>query len=396
MTRSLWMLLLCASSVLGISVGLRQALGLFLTPISVDLAIGRESFALGMGLMNLAWGLGAPIAGAVADRYGAGRMAVIGAIAYAAGLLVLTMSGSGEQLLVGGALIGFGLSGTGFTVVLGTVGRLTPEENRSEALGITAVGGSIGQFVALPYTHVMIEGFGWALALGILAITALMIVPLAYGLSGKTADADGAATETIGSVLKAASQVPSFWLLNAGFFVCGFHLAFVAFHLPAFLADKGFEPWLGTAALTTVGVTNIFGCYYCGVLGGRYPKKSVLSLLYLARAGVFFLFFVTPITATSVIVFSGALGLLWLGTVPLTSGLVGHIFGTRYLSMLFGIVFFGHQIGGFLGSWLAGLAFDSFGSYDAMWWLSIGLGVLSAAIHWPISERPVNAAVAAG
>lgn len=190
--------------------------------------------------------------------------------------------------------------------------------------------------------------------------------------------------------LSVALQVPSLWLLNAGFFVCGFHLAFVAIHFPAFLADEGFEPWLAPVALTTIGITNIFGTYCCGLFGGWYSKRVVLSLLYLARALVFLLFIVLPVSQTTVLIFSVLIGLLWLGTVPLTSGLVGDLFGTRYLSMLFGVVFFGHQLGGFFGSWLAGIVFDMFGSYQAMWWLSIALGVLSAALHWPISERPVE------
>lgn len=390
MNRSLWLLLLCAGSILGLSVGFRQAMGLFLTPISFDLAIGRESYAFGMGLMNLFWGLGAPVAGAIADRYGAGRVAATGGVFYAAGLLVMTLTGSGTQLLVGGTLIGLGLSGSGFTVVLGTVGRLAPVEKRSQALGLASVGGSIGQFLSLPYTHAMIDGFGWLPALVILAATALLIVPLAAGLTGQPVPEDHAIEQSAGDAFREACRVPSFWLLNLGFFVCGFHLAFVAVHMPAFLADKGFAPWLATAALTTVGVTNIFGSYGCGVLGGRYPKKYVLSSLYLARALIFLLFIVIPITEATVLIFSAAIGFLWLGTVPLTSGLVGHIFGTRYMSMIFGFVFLGHQIGGFLGAWLAGAAFDAFGTYTAMWWLSIGLGIMSAALHWPISERPAK------
>lgn len=389
MNRSLWIIVLCAGSIMGLSVGFRQALGLFLAPISVDLELGREVYALGMGFMNLAWGLGSPITGAIADRHGAGRVVVFGGLVYVAGLLTLTISGDGDQLLLGGTLIGLGLSGSGFSVVLGTVGRMTPESHRSKALGLAAVGGSIGQFVALPYTHAMIGGFGWVVALVILAATAALILPLAYGISGTPAKSNGPKPQSMGETFRTAVYTPSFWLLNAGFFVCGFHLAFVATHLPSFLSDKGFEAWLATAALTLIGITNIIGSYYCGVLGGHFPKKSVLSLLYLSRAAVFLLFIFFPVTETTVLVFSAAIGFLWLGTLPLTSGLVGQIFGTRYMSMLFGIVFLGHQLGGFLGAWLAGAAFDAFGSYDSMWWLSIGLGVLSAAIHWPISERPI-------
>lgn len=390
MTRGLWIIILCAGSVMALSVGLRQSLGLFLGPISVDLGLGRESFALAMGLMNLFWGLAAPIAGAIADRHGAGRVAALGGLAYAAGLAVLMTSDGGTDLLFGGTLLGLGLSGSGFTVILGVVGRWAPEHRRSQALGLASVGGSIGQFASLPYTHVLIEGFGWVIALGILSATVLLIVPLARGFSGRPPLVDQGAPQAVGEALREAFRVPSFLLLNAGFFVCGFHLAFVGIHLPAFLVDQGFAPSIGTTALTVVGVTNILGVYSCGVLGGRYTRKSVLSGLYLARALAFLLFIVTPISEVTILVFAGTIGFLWLGTVPLTSGLVAHIFGTRYMSMLFGIVFLVHQFGGFLGAWLAGVAFDSFGSYDAMWWLGIVLGLISAALHWPIAERPIH------
>lgn len=394
MNRKLWTALICAGCILGLSVGFRQALGLFLTPVSEYLATGRETFALGMGLMNLLWGLGAPFAGALADRFGAAWVIALGGLAYGAGLAVMTLPGTGEQLLVGGVLIGLGLSGSGFTVILGTIGRITPEKHRSTALGLASVGGSIGQFMSLPYTHVIIDGYGWSSALLILGATACLIVPLAYGLASKPVEADTGPEQKIGEALRAAFAIPSFWLLNAGFFVCGFHLAFVGVHLPGFLSDRGFDPWLATVSLTIVGLTNIAGSYACGVLGGKYSRKNLLSLLYLARAAIFLLFILTPVTELTVMIFSAAMGFLWLGTVPLTSGLVGHIFGTRYMSMLFGIVFMGHQFGGFLGSWIGGYAYDTFGSYDAMWWLSIALGVASAAIHWPISEKPVAVAAA--
>ncbi len=389
MSKRLWVIIICAGSIIGLSVGLRQAMGLFLDPVSVQLGLGRETFALAMGLMNLFWGLGAPFAGAIADRYGAGRVAVLGGMAYAAGLLMMMLSSHGNHLLVGGTLIGLGLSGTAFTVVLGVVGRSAPEHLRSQALGLASVGGSIGQFAALPYTHAIIEGFGWVLALGILAATAFLIVPLAYGIAGKPAEQASTEQQDIRQALRTACNIPSFWLLNAGFFVCGFHLAFVGVHLPAFLADEGFEPWLATAALTVVGITNIIGVYGFGVLGGLHSKKMLLSYLYLARSAVFLLFIVTPINEASVLIFGATIGFLWLGTVPLTSGLVGDIFGTRYMSMLFGIVFLGHQMGGFLGAWIAGVAFDRLGSYDVMWWLSVALGFLSAALHWPIDEREI-------
>ena len=396
MWNRIWILIVCAALIMGLSMGFRQSLGLFLSPITSAQGLGREAFALAMGLMNLVWGLASPLAGAVADRYGAGRVAATGGALYGAGLLALSWTGDGTQLHIGGALIGLGLSGSGFTVILGAVGRAVPEEKRSAALGLVTMGGSIGQFAALPYTHLLIEGFGWVWSLGLLALTALLIVPLSGGVAGRPVGSDAGPALSMGAAIHEACAVRSFWLLNAGFLVCGFHLAFVAVHLPAFLEDEGFEPWLAAAALTVIGIANIAGSYGFGLLGDWYQKKSVLSGLYLARALIFLAFVAMPVTEVSVLVFSAAIGLTWLGTVPLTSGLVGHIFGTTYMSTLFGIVFVGHQLGGFLGAWLAGSAYDALGSYDAMWTLSIGLGVLSALLHWPIDERPMPRLAARG
>ena len=389
MSSRLWLVIVCAGSILGLSMGLRQGMGLFLTPISMHLELGREALALAMGLMNLFWGLSAPAAGAISDRYGAIPVAVAGGLAYAAGLLVMMASQGSGHLLVGGVLIGLGLSGAAFTVVLGVVGRAAPVQLRSRALGLVSMGGSIGQFVALPYIHTLIDGFGWLIALAVLSATAFMIVPLAFGLSGRTQEIETPVRESLGEAIRSASKVSSFWLLNAGFFACGFHLAFMGVHLPAFLADRGFQPWLGAAALTTVGFMNIIGVYCFDMLGGVFSKKNVLCVLYLARTAAILFFIMFPMTEVSVLLFSAIMGFLWLGTVPLTSGLVADIFGTRYMSMLFGIVFLGYQMGGFLGAWLAGVAFDRFGSYDSIWWLSIALGILAAALHWPIQEREI-------
>ncbi len=374
---------------MALALGFRQSLGLFMTPVSADLGIGRESFALGMGLMNLVWGLASPFAGAVADRHGAGRIVAVGGLCYAAGLAVMTGAGDGDQLLLGGVLLGLGLSGAGFSVILGTVGRAAPPETRSLALGIASMGGSIGQFAALPYAHGLIGGGGWALALIILAATSLLIVPLAAGVAGAPVVSDDPGAQTLKQAIGEACRHRGFHYLNAGFFVCGFQLSFIAIHLPAFLDDAGFAPWLATAALILVGLCNIAGSYVCGLLGGWYSKKTLLSLLYAARALILVAFLVMPLTETSVLVFGAAMGFLWLGTVPLTSGLVATLFGTTHLSMLFGIVFLGHQFGGFLGAWLAGYLYDLTGSYDVMWWLSAALAVVAAALHWPIAERPV-------
>jgi MFS family permease len=374
---------------MGITVGERQVFGLFLSPISAELGLGREVFAFGMGLMNLVWGLAAPFAGAVADRYGAGRVAVLGGVLYAVGLAAMTSSGEGGQLVLGGLLVGGGLSCAGFTVVLGAVGRAAPDDRRTAALGLASMGGSIGQFIALPYAHVLIDGFGWSVSLLVLALTTMLVVPLAAGIRGKTESLSAAATQTVAEAFREACGHRGFWLLTAGFFVCGFHLAFVAVHLPAYLDDKGMPSWLAAAALTVVGACNIVGTYLCGYFGQIFEKKNVLSALYLLRALIFLLFLMAPVSEVSVLAFGAAMGFLWLGTVPLTSGLVAQIFGPAYLSMLFGIVFLSHQVGGFLGAWLAGYLYDLFGTYNAMWWISVALGVMSAALHMPIDERPV-------
>ena len=388
-TPAMWIVLLSAGAILSLTMGIRQSLGLFLTPISADLGLGRETFALGIGLTNLVWGLGAPLAGAVADRFGAARVTLVGGLFYAIGLLAMTVSGDGTQLIVGGLILGLGLSGAGFSVVLGAVGRAVPPERRSAALGLASVGGSIGQFLALPISHVLIANIGWIISLIVLAAAAAIIAPLAYGLA-RSAQPQRATPEiSLRAAFAEACGHRGFWLLTAGFFVCGFHLAFVAIHLPAYVADKGLPSWLAASALTLVGLFNIIGTYGCGVLGQRFPKKSVLSLLYLLRALIFLAFIIVPLSEATVLLFGAAIGLLWLGTVPLTSGLVATIFGPTYMSMLFGIVFLSHQVGGFLGAWLAGALFDLLGSYTIMWWLSVGLGLASAALHWPISESPV-------
>lgn len=393
MPRLVLLTVICGGIIMGLSVGVRQAFGLFLTPISLDLGVGRELFALSIGLSNLVWGLAAPFAGAIADRFGAGRVAAAGGLAYAAGLAVMTVSGDGSQLLLGGILTGLGLSGAGFTVVLGAVARAAPPERQSMALGLASMGGSIGQFAAIPMAQVLIDASGWEIALMILAVGMLAVVPLALGLArGGAAVEQDAVPQPIGAVLSVAWQHNGYRLLTIGFFVCGFHLAFVAVHLPAYVNDLGFPAWVAANALILVGLFNIFGTYLCGYLGQRFARKDVLSVLYLVRAAIFLVFLIAPVSELSILLFGAAMGLLWLGTVPLTSGVVATIFGPTHLSMLFGIVFLGHQLGGFLGAWMAGWVYDAFQSYDLMWWLSVALGVLAALLHWPIDERPVERA----
>ncbi|MBM3535079.1 MAG: MFS transporter [Alphaproteobacteria bacterium] len=387
MTPQLWIIILCGATAMTLSLGIRAAFGLFLGPISVDLSMGREAFAIAIAAQNLLWGLVAPIAGAVADKHGPIRVTVIGGIVYAAGL-ALTASGLSVGLVqVGLVIVGVALGIVGFSVVLGAVGRAAPPEHRSLALGIVGAGGSFGQFAIVPIGQAFLSSFGWSAALLALAAMSFAIVPLAYGL-GERKLVPGA-QQTLGEAIHEASAHSGFWLLTAGFFVCGFQVTFVATHLPAFLADKGLPAWLGAASLSLIGLFNIAGTLAAGWAGGRYRKKYALSLLYLMRSVVFILFMMAQVSEASVLAFAAALGFLWLSTVPLTSGLVAQIFGPAYMSMLFGVVFLSHQIGSFLGAWLGGRVFDATGSYDPIWWASVALGIAAAILHAPIADRPL-------
>jgi predicted MFS family arabinose efflux permease len=387
--RPLWVIIVCGGAIAGLSVGIRQSFGLFLPPISVDLGIGREAVGFSFGLVTLLWGVLAPFTGAIADRFGTGRVVLVGALSYCLGLYTISTATGESDLVTAGILVGLGLSGLGFTVVLGAVGRAAAPERRSTALGLVSMGGSIGQFVALPYAHLLISNLGWASSMFVLLVTASLMAPLAWGLASKPHTHIYAHDQTLREALREAIHHRGFLLLTAGFFVCGFHVMFIATHLPAYLADAGFAPWVGAAALTLVGLANIFGTLGAARLGDFIEKRLALSIYYTLRSLVFLVFIMVPLTEVSVLIFAFTLGLLWLGTVPLTSGLVATLFGPRYMSMLFGIVFMSHNVGSFTGAWLGGFVYDSFGSYAAMWWLSIALGLVSAMFHYPIKERPV-------
>ncbi len=386
----LWTILVCGALILTLTTGLRQALGLFLKPMTMDLGVGREVFGFGIALQNLLWGLGSPFAGAVADRFGTVRVSALGGLFYALGLAAMAYSSSGTSLVLGTLIIGIGLAGAGFSTVLGAVGRAAPPEKRSMALGIATAGGSFGQFAVVPMGHVVLDAFGWQMALVILAGVALIMLPLSLGLSEGQKTIQHQQKQTVGEALGEAFRHPSYWYLVAGFFVCGFHVAFVVTHLPAYLADRAMPEWLGAWSLALVGLFNIIGSWGCGWLGGKYSKKRLLSVLYFGRALVFLIFIFMPLSPFSVLLFAGSLGLLWLGTVPLTSGLVAQMFGPANMSMLYGIVFLSHQFGSFFGAWLGGKAFDLTGSYDLMWWLSVALGVFSGLVNLPIREAPVS------
>jgi len=391
-TRTALVVLVCGIIVLILSFGIRTSFGIFMNPVSQSLGLGRETFALAMAVQNLLWGLAQPFAGAVADRYGPGRVVAICAAMYAAGLFLMAQATTPEGLILStGVLIGLALSGTGFPVILAVIARSVSEQRRSLFLGIGSAGGSSGQLLMVPAAHLLISGYGWAAALLVLAVITMASVPLAAAFAGRGGGSAAGllGDQSIKEAVHEAGRHAGYWYLTAGFFVCGFHVAFIATHLPAFITDNGGSAAIGAAALAVIGLGNIFGSLACGFLGGRYSKKYVLSGLYLARALAFTVFILVPLSDASILVFSAIIGMLWLGTVPLTSGLVAHMFGVRYMAMLFGFVFFSHQLGSFLGAWLGGYVYDRAGSYDLVWWISVGLGLMAALLHWPIEERPV-------
>jgi predicted MFS family arabinose efflux permease len=394
--RPLWVVILSAGTIVGMAMGLRQVMGLYLPPMTTELGIGREPFSTAMAVANLVWGVGAVFAGMVADRYGAGRVVVAGTLATTAGMYVMFAAQSGFDLLLSGVLLGIGVSGTGITALVGAAGRAAPPERRTSAIAALGMAGGIGGFVAFPYTHVLMDVFGWQVSLLMLAATTAVMLPLAIPLRGKPVEGAGLIdTQTFGQAFREAFTHPSYLLLTAGFFVCGFHVAFYGVHLPAFVADKGLDASVGVIALTVVGLSNLLGTYLAGQSARFVEKRRGLSFIYFARCFVFLGLLFLPITPAVVIGLSFMLGLFWLSTVPLTSSMVATFFGTRWMSMLFGVVFLSHQVGSFAGLWLAGVLYDSTKSYDTMWWISIALGLFAAAVHWPIKERPVSRLLAA-
>jgi predicted MFS family arabinose efflux permease len=393
--RGFWLAVACGALILTLATGLRATFGLFLKPVSLDIGLSREFFGFGFALQNLLWGAASPFLGSIADKYGTGRVVAFGALCYAAGLAIMGYATSGDVFVIGNILVGVALAGSGFSVVLGAVGRAAPPEKRSMALGIITAGGSFGQFAVVPYAHVLIEALDWRMALVALALTSLIMLPLIPPVTKVKSVLPPGVPQTLRQAFSEAMAHKGFWLLTAGFFVCGFQVVFVATHLPAFLADRGMPSWVGAWTLALVGLFNIIGSYSCGWLGGRYSKKNLLALLYTLRSFVFILFMIMPLSETSVLLFGALLGLLWLGTVPLTSGLVAYIFGPAYMSTLYGVVFLSHQVGSFLGAWLGGYFYDVFGSYDAMWWICVALGFAASLLHFPIAERPVPRLAAA-
>jgi MFS family permease len=372
-----------------LSLGSRHGLGLFLQPMTLDLGWNRETFAFAIALQNLVWGCAQPFAGMIADKFGAARVVIAGGLFYALGLVLMAYSTSGFMFdLSAGILVGLGLSGSGFGVVMGVVGRAVPQEKRSAALGLVGAAGSFGQFAMLPYQQGLISHFGWLNALLLLALSSLLIVPLAAALAGSNRAAH-ASDQSLSSAIHEAATHRGFWYLTASFLVCGFQTIFIMVHLPAYLVDKGLSPTEGMTALALIGLFNIVGSYASGLLGGRYSKKNLLVWIYGIRAIAITLFIALPLSTVTIWGFGIAMGLTWLGTVPLTNGLVAQIFGVKYLSTLFSIAFLGHQVGSFLGAWYGGYMFDLTGSYTTVWIFCVALSVVAAVLCVPIDEREV-------
>jgi MFS family permease len=374
------------------SFGPRSSLGFFLTPLSSANHWGRDVFAIALALQNLLWGLGQPIAGAIADRYGTARVLCAGGLMYAAGLALMSHANSAPLLDVSaGVLIGFGLSGCSFMVLLAAFGKLLPPEWRSLSFGFGTAAASFGQFLYSPLSVALIDSLGWQQTITIFAVSMLAILPLSLALATPASEkGKGAPQQSLRQALSEAFGHRSYVMLVLGFFTCGFQLAFITVHLPAYLVDRGLSATVGGWTLATIGLFNIFGSILYGWLSDRLPKRYLLSFNYLVRALAIFAFISVPVTPVTAIAFGMVMGLVWLSVVPPTNGIIAVMFGTRWLGTLVGFAFFSHQIGGFLGAWLGGVVFDRTGSYDAVWWLSILLGVLSALINLPIVEKPVS------
>ena len=392
------LVLVCGSLILCLGFGIRSGFGLFLQPMSLDNGWGRETFSIAMAFQNLTWGVLSPFAGGIADRWGNGRVIAACGAAYVIGLVIMAFADTPFTLYLGsGFFIGLALSGTTFATVLAVIGRVAPPEKRSMMMGIATSAGSFGQFALVPLAQVMITSFDWHFSLLGLAAIALLMIPLAVATGGAPA-APAAGGQSLGAALSEAMRERGFHLLFWGYFVCGFHIAMLTVHLPAFVTDAGLKPEHGMTALALIGLFNVVGSFASGILGGKFSKKYLLACIYLLRSCALLLLVALPLTPALLYFFAGSIGLLWLSTVPLTNGLVGQIFGMRYAATLSGVVFFGHQIGSFIGVWLAGYLYDTTGTYAGALSVSVALGVFAAIVNLPVNERPLaerNAATAA-
>lgn len=402
-SRPLWFVLVTGSIITALSLGVRSTFGLFLDPVIETLGTGRGAFALAIAIQNLVWGLSQPIAGAIADRFGSARVLATGAIVYAVGMVLMSTAGSsGALYLSAGFIVGAGTGAASFAVVLAALGRMAPPEKRSMALGIATAMGSVGQFVLVPVVQRLIDSSGWETTAVVLGGVILSVMVFAPGLRGRAADqtagpaaddgengaADPVVIPPLSSELRRAAHSNSYRMLNMAFFVCGFHVTFIATHLTSYAEDVGQTREVAATALALIGLFNIAGSLAAGALGGRYSKSKLLTLIYGSRAVVLTGFVLIPPSATTTVVFGAMIGVLWLSTVPLTSGIVVGQFGTAHSGTLFGIVFLSHQVGAFAGAWMGGTLADRVGSYDPVWWIAVGLGVLAALLHLMIDEGP--------
>ena len=404
--------LACASVILLVGNGIRASFGLLLVPMTTDLGWSRESFSLALAIQNFVWGAAQPFAGALADKLGDRRVIAVSVGLYAAGLFLIAFTSSPLDFAInGGVLIGIAMSGTGIPIMLSVVGRSVPESRRSFFLGLAGSAGALGQATVVHGLQFLIGSGGWGWALLMLSVASAALIPLSAAFAGRmrrqleSAAGGGSAPDapapaassaappveerSMGRAIRSAGRNDGFWYLSGGFFVCGFHVVFIQTHLPAYIEDAGLSSNLAAVSISLIAIGNILGSIIAGVLGERYRKRTVLSGLYFGRSVVIAAFVLSPVSEVSVLVFSFTIGLMWLSTVPLTTALVAQLFGIRYLATLFGLVFFGHQLGSFLGAWLGGYVYDATGSYDIVWWLAVALGVVAAGLHWPIREpRP--------
>jgi len=395
---SIVQILACGATIVTLSMGIRHGFGLWLQPITQAQGWTRETFAFAIAIQNLVWGLSGIFAGMAADRFGAFRVIVGGAVLYALGLVGMAYANTPLLFsLSSGVLIGMAQAGTTYAVIYGVIGRNVSLDKRSWAMGVAAAAGSFGQFLMVPTEGFLISSLGWQEALVVLGAAALLMIPLAWGLrepgfGGATAPKR---EQSIGQALREAFKYPSFQLLMAGYFVCCFQVVFIGVHMPSYLKDKGLSPLVASYALALIGLFNVFGTYAAGVLGQKVAKKNILAFIYLARAVAISVFLLVPLSPASVYVFASVMGLLWLSTIPPTNATVAQIFGVAHLSMLGGFVFFSHQIGSFMGVWLGGYLYDKTGSYDIVWYIAIALGVLAALVNLPVREAPIQRAALA-
>ncbi len=392
---SMFQVLACGAAIVTLSMGVRHGFGLWLQPITQEMGWTRQSFAFAIALQNLSWGVIGIFAGMAADRFGAFRVLMGGAVLYGLGLAGMALSPTPLLFaLTTGLLIGAAQAGTTYAVIYGVLGRQIAPERRSWAMGVAAAAGSFGQFLMVPVEGWLIASLGWQQALLALSMAVLLIIPLAFGLRepGFQGAAPPKRDQTIGHALREAFSYPSFNLLMAGYFVCGFQVVFIGVHMPSYLKDNGLSPQVASYALALIGLFNVFGTYIAGTLGQRMPRRFILSFIYLARAVAISVFLLVPLSPLSVYIFSAVMGTLWLSTVPPTNATIAQIFGVQHLSMLGGFVFFSHQLGSFMGVWLGGYLYDATGSYDIVWYIAIGLGVLAGLVNLPIKEAPIQRA----